>query len=112
MKKMIGAMVVAAGLTILGGGSASATPGAFQDGKATYLQKCAVCHSPDGSGSSAYGKKAGLRDLRSKEVQSQSNDKLHQIISKGAGKMPGYGTSLGDDTCKKLVDYVRELAKK
>ncbi len=92
--------------------ASSAAPAMFQDSKATYLQKCAVCHAPDGSGGTAFGKKSGLRDLKSKEVQSQSDDKLLQIISKGDGKMPGYGTALGADTCKKLVGYLRELAKK
>ncbi len=111
-KKMVMMAATAALLTMVGNGSVSAMPGAFQDAKATYLQKCAVCHSPDGSGSSAYGKKNNLRDLRSKEVQSLSDDKLMQIIAKGAGKMPGYEKSLGAETCKKLVGYMRELAKK
>lgn len=106
----MGAAVAFLALTV--NGPVKAMPGAFQDVKTTYMQKCAVCHSPDGSGSSAYGKKNNLRDLRSKEVQSLSNDKLMQIIAKGAGKMPGYEKSLGADTCKKLVDYMRELAKK
>ena len=102
----------AAGLTILISGSVMAMPGAFQDTKATYMQKCAVCHAPDGSGGTAYGKKNNLRDLRSKEVQSLADDKLMSIISKGEGKMPGYATALGADVCKKLVGYLRELAKK
>ena len=102
----------AAGLTILISGSVMAMPGAFQDTKATYMQKCAVCHAPDGSGGTAYGKKNNLRDLRSKEVQSLADDKLMSIISKGEGKMPGYEKALGADVCKKLVGYLRELAKK
>ena len=109
----MGVMVTAAaGLVILVNGSVMAMPGAFQDSKATYMQKCAVCHAPDGSGGTAYGKKNNLRDLRSKEVQSLSDDKLMGIIAKGAGKMPGYEKSLGADVCKKLVGYLRELAKK
>ena len=81
------------------------------DVKAAYLQKCASCHAPDGSGNTAYGKKNNLRDIRSKEVQALTDAKLYQIIAKGAGKMPGYEKSLGDDMCKKLVDYMRELGK-
>jgi cytochrome c6 len=112
-KERVGLLAAgAAGLAILLNGPAMAGPGAFQDAKATYVQKCAVCHAPDGSGGTAYGKKNSLRDLRSKEVQSLSDDKLMSVIAKGAGKMPGYEKSLGADVCKKLVGYVRELAKK
>ncbi|MFM8394045.1 MAG: c-type cytochrome, partial [Acidobacteriota bacterium] len=78
-------VTAAAGLAILVNGSVMAMPGAFQDSKATYIQKCAVCHAPDGSGGTAYGKKNNLRDLRSKEVQSLSDDKLMAIIAKGEG---------------------------
>ncbi|NBO64000.1 MAG: cytochrome c [Acidobacteria bacterium] len=99
-------------LALVAGGVARARTGLVQDTKGTYLQKCAVCHAPDGSGNTAYGKKNGLRDLRSKEVQSLSDDKLLAIISKGGGKMPGYEKSLGSDVCRKLVGYTRELAKK
>ena len=110
MRYKFGVMVLlCAGLAPL---ASSAAPAMFQDSKATYMQKCAVCHAPDGSGSTAYGKKNSLRDLRAKEVQSQSDDKLLQIIAKGDGKMPGYSSALGADTCKKLVGYLRELAKK
>ena len=105
-------VVSVVGLAITISGSAMAMPGVFEDTKATYMQKCAVCHAPDGSGGTAYGKKNGMRDLRSKEVQAMSDDKLMSIISKGSGKMPGYDKSLGADTCKTLVGYLRELAKK
>jgi mono/diheme cytochrome c family protein len=82
-----------------------------QEVKAAYLQKCASCHAPDGSGNTAYGKKNNLRDIRSKEVQALTDAKLYQIIAKGAGKMPGYEKSLGADMCKKLTTYMREMAK-
>ncbi|MFN6200969.1 MAG: c-type cytochrome [Acidobacteriota bacterium] len=101
-----------AGLAMLINGSVMARPGAIQDTKATYMQKCAVCHAPDGSGSTSYGKKNNLRDLRSKEVQSLSDAKLLGIIANGAGKMPGYEKSLGAAVCKSLFGYMRELAKK
>ena len=54
----MGAAVAFLALTV--NGPVKAMPGAFQDVKTTYMQKCAVCHSPDGSGSSAYGKKNNL----------------------------------------------------
>lgn len=79
------------------------------DGAATYKAKCASCHAADGSGSTAAGKSMNVRDLRSKEVQGQSDDQLFQLISKGKGKMPGYEKTLGADTCKALVAHIRKL---
>ena len=111
ISKAVLAIGVAAA-AVIAGGSAGAATSFVDDTKATYLQKCAVCHAPDGSGNTAYGKKNGLKDIRSKDVQSLSDDKLMAIIAKGAGKMPGYEKSLGSDVCKKLVGYMRELAKK
>lgn len=89
---------------------ASATTSAF-NAAATYRAKCASCHALDGSGNTAYGKKEKLRDLRSAEVQNQSDAQLLQIIAKGKGKMPGYEKSLGADMCKQLVAYTRSLKK-
>jgi mono/diheme cytochrome c family protein len=81
------------------------------DAGALYKAKCASCHAADGSGNTAMGKKLNLRDLRSKEVQSQSDDQLYNIIAKGKGKMPPYEKSLGADKCRQLVAYTRSLAK-
>ena len=57
-----------------------------------------------------------LRDLRSAEVQAQSDEQLYEIIAKGKGqgkaKMPGYEKSLGAATCKALVAHTRKLAGK
>ncbi|MBI3649603.1 MAG: cytochrome c, partial [Acidobacteria bacterium] len=71
--------------------------------------KCAACHALDGSGTTAFGKANKLRDLRSEEVQSQSDEQLLQIIGKGKGKMPGYEKSLGADGVTQLVAFVRSL---
>ncbi|HJZ67523.1 MAG TPA: cytochrome c [Blastocatellia bacterium] len=79
------------------------------DGAATFKAKCAACHGVDGSGNTAAGKSMKVRDLRSAEVQSQSDDQLFSIIVKGKGKMPGYEKTLGADTCKALVAYTRKL---
>jgi cytochrome c6 len=81
------------------------------DAAATYKTKCASCHGLDGSGNTAYGKKEKLRDLRSAEVQGQSDAQLLQIIAKGKGKMPGFEKSLDADTCKQLVAVVRSLKR-
>jgi cytochrome c6 len=82
------------------------------DGAATYKAKCVACHGADGSGNTAAGKSLKARDLRSAEVQKQSDDQLFNIIAKGKGKMPGYEKTLGAETCKELVAYVRHLGGK
>jgi mono/diheme cytochrome c family protein len=79
------------------------------DGAATYKSKCASCHAADGSGNTATGKAMKLRDLRSAEVQSQSDDQLYNIIAKGKGKMPGYEKTLGANACRELVAHTRRL---
>ncbi len=77
-----------------------------------YNQKCAACHATDGSGKTAIGKNLKLRDLRSKEVQAQSDKQLYDIIAKGKGSMPGYSTELSKADIQHLVAYIRELAKR
>jgi mono/diheme cytochrome c family protein len=84
-----------------------------QDAAALYKAKCSVCHSDDGSGSGATGKQLGAKDLRSDEVQKQTDAQLTDSISNGVGKkMPAYKGKITDDQIKGLVGYIRELAKK
>lgn len=54
-----------------------------------YKAKCAMCHSADGSGNSPMGKTLKIRDLRSPDVQKQSDAQLSEIISKGKAKCRG-----------------------
>ena len=82
---------------------------AAADNAAVYKAKCAACHGADGAGQTTMGKKMNLRDLRSPEVQKQSNPELLKIISDGKGKMPAYKAKLSADELKGLVDYLREL---
>jgi cytochrome c6 len=102
------AMVCVAAL-VSTGSSANSTAGYTADAAATYKAKCASCHGADGSGGTAAGKALKARDLRSAEVQKQSDAQLYEIIAKGKGKMPAFEKTLGADTCKALVAYVRTL---
>ena len=79
------------------------------DPSVTYMAKCASCHAKDGSGNTPAGKKMGVKDLRSAEVQGMSDAQLTDIIGKGKGKMPGYHKSLGADGVKEQVAYIRSL---
>jgi len=83
-----------------------------QAGAALYKKSCAMCHGADGSGNSPMGQKMGVRDLKSADVQKQTDAQLTQMISKGKGKMPAYGEKLKAEEIKDLVAYIRELGKK
>lgn len=82
-----------------------------QAGAALYKKDCAMCHGPDGTGNSPMGKKMGVRDLKSPEVQKQTDAQLTEVITKGKAKMPAYGEKLKPAEIKDLVAYIRELKK-
>jgi mono/diheme cytochrome c family protein len=84
-----------------------------QDGPTLYKTKCAVCHAADGSGSTSMGKSMGVKDLRSDEVQKQTDAQLNAAITNGmaGGKMPAYKGKLTDDQITELVKFIRTLKK-
>jgi mono/diheme cytochrome c family protein len=85
--------------------------GAPSDAAATFVEKCASCHGKNGSGETGAGKALKVRDLRSADVQRQSDAQLTAIVGNGKGKMPGYEKTLGGDAVNGLVAYVRSLKK-
>jgi cytochrome c6 len=85
---------------------------AAQDAAGTYKAKCSVCHGADAKGDTPVGKKMGIKDLASPDVQKMSDDELTAAIADGKNKMPSYKKSLKPDQIKELVGYVRSLAKK
>jgi mono/diheme cytochrome c family protein len=82
------------------------------DGAALFKTKCAACHGADGSGDTAMGKTLKIRDLRSADVQKQTDAQLTEITTNGKGKMPAYKGKLTDEQIKQLVAVIRDLAKK
>jgi cytochrome c6 len=76
--------------------------------ESTFKANCALCHGPDGAGS-ALGKRLQVPDLRSKDVQGQSDEALTKVITNGKEKMPAFGARLSSDQIQKLVDYLRHL---
>jgi mono/diheme cytochrome c family protein len=80
-------------------------------GAATYKSKCALCHGPDGGGSTV-GKTMNVPDLRSDEVQKHTDAELAQIITDGKNAMPSFKKSLTEDQIHGLVTYIRTLPKK
>ena len=88
-------------------------PAQAQDAATIYKSKCSVCHADDGSGSGATGKQLGAKDLRSDEVQKQTDAQLNASITNGVGtKMPAYKGKVTDAQIKQLVAYIRAMAKK
>ena len=78
----------------------------------TFKGKCASCHGADGDGQTPIGKAVKARDLRSAEVQKQSDADLQKAISDGKGSMPAFKTKLSAAEVSSLVAYIRSLAKK
>jgi len=78
----------------------------------TFKAKCAMCHGADGKGDVPMGKKFGLKDLGSAEVQGQTDAQLNDMIAKGKDKMPGYEGKLTKEQITGLVGYIRGLGKK
>src|SRR5947208_18257 len=104
MQKFTWSIVVAAVLCI---GQAPA----WAAGADTFKAKCATCHGPDGSGSTAIGQKMKVRDLRSPDVQKQSDAELTALITNGKPPMPAYGKSLTASEITQVVAYLRTMNK-
>lgn len=84
---------------------------ASPDGGAIYKTKCASCHGADGSGQTPAGKAMKVRDLRSDEVQKQTDVQLTDVIAGGKGKMQGYGKTLSAADIQALIAHIRTLKK-
>ena len=77
--------------------------------KQTFKAKCAACHGADGSGATPMGKKFKLRDLRSADVQKQSDEDLQNIIAKGKPPMPAFAKTLDAAAIQELVAHIRSI---
>jgi cytochrome c6 len=77
-----------------------------------FKSKCAMCHGQDGSGDTPMGQKLKTRDLRSAEVQKQTDAEFTTIITNGKPPMPAYGKTLAPADIKQLVTYLRNMQPK
>jgi mono/diheme cytochrome c family protein len=92
-----------------------ALPSAIQaqsDSAKIFKANCEMCHGANGSGNTGPGKAFHAKDLRSDEVQKQSDVALNEVITKGRGKMPAFGEKIKPDDVRELVAYIRSLAAK
>jgi len=103
-----------AGLNVIAILTAFTTGSAFgQSAGAASVFKinCISCHGADGRGS-AVGKSLHAADFHSSQVQQQSDAQLADVIEKGRGNMPAFGSRLDKDQVAELVKYVRSLGKR
>lgn len=84
---------------------------AQSDAATIYKTNCDLCHGPGGSGDTPTGKAFHAKDLRSDDVQKQSDATLTEVITKGRGKMPAFGGKIRPADVQKLVSYIRSLPK-
>src|SRR5690348_1266181 len=87
----ITAVSVFIGMAVIGSQALSAGAASGAD---TYKAKCAACHGPDGSGNTPMGQRMKIRDLRSPDVQKQTDADLSAVIANGKPPMPAYGKTL------------------
>jgi mono/diheme cytochrome c family protein len=90
---------------------AASQTSASQEGKKIFADKCANCHSEDGSGNTAIGQALKAADLRSPTTKKKTDAELYQQIEKGKGNMPPFGSSLNKEQINDLIAYLRELGK-
>jgi mono/diheme cytochrome c family protein len=103
---------LAIALAVVGGCLTFPSPlAATSVGEDLYKSKCAMCHGPDGAGGTPMGKALKLRDLRSADVQQQSDEELNRIITRGKGKMPAFDGKLKKEQVGEVVAYIRTLSR-
>lgn len=85
---------------------------AQNDAAKVFKANCTLCHGEDGGANTPTGKALKARDLRSEDVQKQTDAELNAVITKGRNKMPAFGSKLSPDMIKSLVTYIRTLPKK
>ena len=93
------------------GSSLIAQQSAKSPGASIFHSKCVLCHGTDGSGKTQLGKQLQAADLRSKDVQKQSDAALHKIIHDGQANMPAFADQLSETEIDQVLKHVRALGK-
>src|SRR5712691_244110 len=87
------------------------TRGDVEKGKAAYGESCRSCHGANGEGNQAMARrqKVTIRDLKSAEVQKQSDEVWRDQIVRGVGTMnPTEDVTPADVT--NIIAFMRSLA--
>jgi cytochrome c6 len=80
-------------------------------GERVFVSNCSVCHATDGSANTPIGKNMKIPDLRSREIQAQTDKQLLDIVTNGKGKMMPFKERLKPAEIQQVVAYLRELPK-
>jgi mono/diheme cytochrome c family protein len=83
-----------------------------RDLKPFYLERCAICHGPDGSGRDVNGLRLGGRNLTdARWLTKREESDLVASILRGRGAMPGFRRQLSEAEGRRMVlDVIRPLA--
>ena len=85
--------------------------GYADSGADVYKAKCAMCHGADGTPPAAMAKSMGIKDMKSPDVQKESDADLKTAIEKGKGKMTGFAGKLTPAQIDDVVKYIRTMKK-
>lgn len=103
---------IALGIALLGVvGILASTARSDDTSAAAFKQKCSTCHGPDGKAGTPAAKAMKVRSFADPDVVKMTDQQLADIIDKGQGKMPKYGSTLKPEEIKAMVAYIRTLAK-
>lgn len=90
----------------------SAAAHAQNQGSTLFQSNCLMCHGADGKGNTPTGQAFKVVNLHDPAVVKMSNAELANVIDKGKGGMPAFGTRLTPPQIENLVSYIRVLQKK
>jgi len=82
--------------------SCTGVPAEDATGEEIYLQLCARCHAPDLSG--GLGPALGPGSVSAERPDAF----LRLAITRGRGRMPGFGGVLSDEQVERVIAYLRE----
>jgi predicted CXXCH cytochrome family protein len=93
-----------------------ATPDVLKEARENFIDRCAVCHGPDGSGQTTVGRNLYPKtpDLRASETQNLTDGEIRYVIRNGVRLtgMPGWAKPHDEqsDDSWKLVLFIRSLS--
>jgi len=84
-----------------------------EDAERIFANVCARCHGADGKGGIAAGAANAPRNFCDSAFQaSRTDEDLKQVIQKGKGAMPAFGTLFSDSDLTGLVRKLRRFTPK
>lgn len=86
----------------------------LEEMKEFYMEECRSCHGDTGRGDGRLTRilSASVGDLADPEMWERTDEELVEMICRGKKPMPAYKSSLGQEGCRAMVEYVRTLAPK